>query len=552
MRWRAIILYWLLLLVPTVFVGTWAFRLIRHEQERMASRQRRAMRERIVVIADSLQTAVTAVQTELSEALGHVPEKQLPAALIDWERHNPLIRNVFVWDPRQGLRYPSPAMISTREEQEFLSRYNALLSGRVAWESAVQEPTGPEPQIQEGERVSLKVQKSRKALVNLARGKGAPPPAATGWIPWFTANQLHILGWARQNTGTLVYGVELEFMVLLSRLIALFPDEAGPGCVYALLDGQGRVVHQAGDTVPHVDDIPEEAISLAPCLPHWQVAVYWPGAGAPGSTGRGFLLLSGLLIVLFASAILLGGSLLTWQAWRNMRDARRKTSFVSNISHELKTPLTSIRMYAELLQEDRVKEESKRRHYLGVIASESQRLTRLVNNVLDFGRLEEGRKTYEPTLTDITAFLRDFLDAHGLRIRKAGLALEVNLPDNKIPVLCDRDAVEQALLNLVDNAIKYARNGAELTVQLEPGTDACRICILDRGPGIPSAHRKKIFEKFHRVDDSLAARQPGSGLGLSIARALLRGMDGDLLYKHRDGGGSCFVVVIPYSDEGQP
>jgi signal transduction histidine kinase len=123
--------------------------------------------------------------------------------------------------------------------------------------------------------------------------------------------------------------------------------------------------------------------------------------------------------------------------------------------------------------------------------------------------------------------------------------LVLRLPQDGIRVAADRDALEQALLNLIDNAIKYAAGGAELECSVAAAGDAGRIRVMDRGPGVPAAHRSRIFEKFHRVDESLTAQQAGSGLGLSIARSLLLGMGGDLLYEPREGGGSCFVILLP-------
>jgi signal transduction histidine kinase len=264
-------------------------------------------------------------------------------------------------------------------------------------------------------------------------------------------------------------------------------------------------------------------------------------------SGKGFIVLTGLLLAIFVVAIVLGGSLLLWQAHRNMTDARQKTSFVSNVSHELKTPLTSIRMYAELLAEGRIKNPEKKKHYLEVIVVESQRLTRLVNNVLHFSRLEQERKKYHIDEIDVVKFLLEILEAHKLRFQEAGLELKIDVPDNAIVVRTDRDAIEQVVLNLMDNALKYAAEGKDLLIRLEVCNGFCELQLMDRGPGVPSTHRAKIFEKFQRMDDSLTTRKPGSGLGLSIARRLMRDLGGDLIYRPRKEGGSCFVVLIPYS-----
>jgi signal transduction histidine kinase len=255
--------------------------------------------------------------------------------------------------------------------------------------------------------------------------------------------------------------------------------------------------------------------------------------------------LTALLLGIFVVAIVLGGSLLTWQAHRNMVDAMQKTTFVSNVSHELKTPLTSIRMYAELLSEERVKDPEKKHRYLNVIVDESRRLTRLVNNVLDFSRLEQGRKRYHFEELDLTEIVNQVLDAQRLRITEAGMELNIDFPNTQHPVRADRDALEQVLLNILDNAVKYGSDGSEVTVSLDLLNGLYESRILDRGPGIPVEHREAIFEKFHRVDNSLTARRPGSGLGLTIALRILLDHGGNLIYEPRESGGSVFVITLP-------
>ncbi len=575
---RAIITYWLLLLVPTAVIATAAFQLLHHEQERINQQARLSARERAQAVGDTLLITVEAVEDELTRALRAIPAEEINETLSRWEIQNPLIRNGFIWDPVDGLVKPLPDDTATAEEVQFITRYHALISGRIPWQSVAVEGPGsrtsgaiespdrfqPEGLVTRDEisspgKLHQKNPPARRKLMELARGKVAGPSAemmvsdaadrgASGWIPWFADNSLYLLGWVQHRPDGLIYGVELEVMTLLSRLILDFPrQETLPsGMVFGLIDGSGKILHQAGSAPINNSDRPEIAVPLSPQLPHWQIAVYFAEKGTAVKPARGFFLLSLLLLAVFITAILLGGALLTWQALRNLKDAHRKTSFVSNVSHELKTPLTSIRMYAELLNEDRIQSPEKKKDYLNVIVDESQRLTRLVNNVLDFSRLEQGRKQYRIKELDIPLFLHEIIDAHRMRLEQAGLVLIKQIPDSTNKVQTDRDTLEQVLLNLIDNAIKYAAEGKELTVSLESSAEACCIKVQDRGPGVPNPHRRKIFNKFHRVDDSLTARQPGSGLGLSIARRLLRDIGGDLLFEPRSGGGSCFVVLIPF------
>jgi len=141
--------------------------------------------------------------------------------------------------------------------------------------------------------------------------------------------------------------------------------------------------------------------------------------------------------------------------------------------------------------------------------------------------------------------VRQFIETHRLRLAEAGLTVRTELPEEPAWVKFDRDALEQVLLNLVDNVLKYAAEGRELMVSLERKPDHYLLTVMDRGPGIAHPHRARIFEQFYRVDDSLTARQPGSGLGLSITRRLLRDLGGDLAFESRPGGGSCFAARLP-------
>jgi signal transduction histidine kinase len=331
---------------------------------------------------------------------------------------------------------------------------------------------------------------------------------------------------------------------LQSKMMSTVPSEVPRGMAVAVLNANGVVVHQQGADILATKARPIATADLSPDLPHWQVKVYAVGSVA-AATRKGYQILSMLLIAAFAAAIISSGALLLSHARRHSLDASRKTSFVANVSHELKTPLTSIRMYAELLGSDRVRDTAKQKQYLGIIAAESQRLTRLVNNVLDFSRLEQGRRKFHLSALDLNAAITEAVDAMRGRLDAADIAVQMpEPPANGILVAADRDALSQVLLNLIDNAIKYAASGKELAFDIRPLNDTCEVRVMDKGPGIPEPHRQRVFEKFYRIDTSLTATQPGSGLGLSIAVRLMNGMDGSLHFEPRDGGGSAFVLTL--------
>ncbi len=370
-------------------------------------------------------------------------------------------------------------------------------------------------------------------------------PDRRGWVPVPADGRLQLIGWVQPGGAGEVRGVEIQIAELVRRLGAALPAEVAGGEGFALRDDQGRVLHQAW-AVPQRGE-PALRVPIAESLlPGWEVVAYAAPVTVGLTSDGSWLGLGVLLVGIFVAAILAGGSLLLWQARRSEGEAVQKTSFVANVSHEFKTPLTTIRLYAELLEQGRVRDAAQGGDYLRTIGRETQRLARLVNNALDFSRLEQGKKKYAREEIDLVGDLARLLDTHAPRVAEAGLALRRELPAAPVMVSADRDALEQIVLNLIDNACKYAADGGEVTVTLEAGKNGgAGVRVSDRGPGVPPEHRERIFEKFHRVDDALTAEKTGAGLGLSIARQLARGLGGELHYVPRPGGGAEFVLELP-------
>ena len=565
---RSIIIFWALFLVPTLIIAVIAARLLFHEQERINLSAIHTLSERAKVVSETIHFTIESVQENLKQSLLDIDQKKLQKILVAWEKTNPLIRNVFIYHEGKDLEYPVRGMESTLEERRFIVRYDSLFSGRMKF-GFNENPVKEEPKIKKSEGdysgsnryepVSKKQpESSRQKLVALSRvaQKGAVSDHTVasydeskqqlmekvGWIPWFSENRLCILGWAQKYKNGPIYGIELELMTLLSRLVVYFPKLSEKETALVMVDGNGDFIHQAGQWVVDPKETPVEVIPISTLLPHWQIAVFVKDKGF--GANKGFLIVSVMLLGVFITAIISGGILLTRLTLQNMKDARQKTSFVSSVSHELKTPLTSIRMYAELLLLKRVKDADKIQTYLSVIVNESGRLTRLINNVLDFGKLEQGKKTYQLTVFEIDQLLEQMIQAHSLRIKNKDINVIMQIEKGNYQVKTDRDAIEQVILNLLDNALKYAGKGEffKFILKKEPPFIVLKIC--DDGPGIPKAQSKMVFEKFYRVDNSLTAQQQGSGLGLSIARQIMRDLEGDLIFDPMPGNGSCFTIRI--------
>ena len=379
-----------------------------------------------------------------------------------------------------------------------------------------------------------------------------------GWFPVTLDHRLFLLGYVQASPHAQVRGIELDLTALVSRLGAALPPDLAAGEGLCLKDERGRVFHQAG-TIPFVDDKPVgvgESLSSslltrvalnAELLPGWSVEAYLlpsveTNSGGPSS----FLLLGSLLAATLVISLLSGGILLLQQARASALDALQKTSFVAHVSHELKTPLTTIRLYSDLLEQGRVPSEERRSEYLRTIGRESERLSRLVNNVLDFSRLERGLRALTLKRLDPAEELRRICEVNTPRLAEAGLRLSLVLSDEPLRISADRDALGQILLNLLDNAVKYAAEGGELRVSLERSEEGrILMSVADRGPGVPASECERIFLKFHRIDQSLTAEKGGAGLGLSIARQLARAMQGELRCLPRQGGGALFELSLP-------
>ena len=248
-------------------------------------------------------------------------------------------------------------------------------------------------------------------------------------------------------------------------------------------------------------------------------------------------------ILSVAITLVVGGGQFAQQLRHERRDSQRKTDFIANVSHELKTPLAGIRLNAELLAENRVTDAGKRRLMFDSILRESDRLTRMVDNLLEFGRLAKNHRRYAIKPVDLSEFALDLLHDPVVTMIAAG-RLRVVRPEDGAggKALADSDVLRQIVVNLVENAAKYT------TGEIEILTSGSSVTVTDHGPGIPRKYEKRIFERFFRIDNSNSAKTSGSGLGLSIALDLARGMGGDLVYAPREGGGSRFTLTLPTFD----
>jgi two-component system, OmpR family, phosphate regulon sensor histidine kinase PhoR len=230
---------------------------------------------------------------------------------------------------------------------------------------------------------------------------------------------------------------------------------------------------------------------------------------------------------------------------KEMALAKLKTDFVANVSHELRTPLALIRMYAETLEMGRVRSEDKKHHYYTTIMNETTRLTTLINNILDFSKIESRKKEYRLVPGQLCLLVNQTLDMYQHHLERHGFKFELDAPPSTAPVNMDGEAVTQALLNLLDNAVKYSPDEKFLKIIIKETNKAVILSVQDHGMGIPESEHQKIFEKFYRVGNSLVHNTKGSGLGLNLVKHIMDIHNGQVTVQSQPGQGSTFSLVFP-------
>lgn len=508
----------LIVLLPVAGLGWLGVRLLGSERQALEHRTRTLVEAQLLIIDDAIKAYFDAQRSQLLRDIKGLPRDT--TALRTYAQSKRLVRQVFVMDARGERLHPPVNAALTEAEQRFLVRSADIWRSRdILYQGA--QPPAQEPDLRKTDAMR-----------------------SDGWYVWHWATETDLIFW--QRDAERLIGIELEPARVKADIIGLLPATAsneehlGPARIQ-LLDERGALAYQWGE-LNGGSDATARLLAQRPLshpLGSWKLAYYAPAANGSAVSGK-----LGLASAVSALALAIAG--LAWylhrEHTRTARLAMQRVNFVNQVSHELKTPLTNIRMYAELLAQQLDGSEERPRRYLDIIVAESQRLSRLILNVLNFGRMQREAVRLHRQAGVIDAAVASALEAFRPALEGKGVQISFT---RGAPASAefDRDALEQILNNLFSNVEKYGSSGARLDVITEQSADHTVIGVRDYGAGIPRRERERVFEAFFRLNSKLSDGVTGTGIGLTIARELARLHGGELRLLESESGAHFEVTL---------
>lgn len=396
----------------------------------------------------------------------------------------------------------------------------------------------------EVEKGSQSVEEQSEYITESLRFSEIISNKTSGIIPRMIDEQMILLYWNKDENNEIT-GCVINDRLLKQRLIEALPGSHTDVRILTLVDHTGRPIIPV---FPHDTTNwkrPFVSQEVSELLPGWEAAAYLSNPDTVKERGRLTALIVGCIITFLLLSLIIGSTIILRTMKAQTILAQQKTTFVANVSHELKTPLTSIRLFAELLKENRQADPVKQKKYLSIMVSETERLTRLINNVLDFSRSKKGEKKYRWETLDLVNLVSELVESQCDRFEHNGFTVTVDSGTAKLPVKADNEAMKQVLINLLSNAEKYSPDMKNIFIRTFQESEKAVVEIEDRGIGISRDDMKYIFEEFYRVDDSLTANVNGTGLGLSISKRIIDDHGGTISCYSAKPRGTVFRITLP-------
>lgn len=507
-----IIVFVLLVVGPLLLLAGLGAKWARLERERLQFQFRELLAGKLRDIDGSLARVIQKNERELVELI-----RDPPAELDGLRERHPWVRQAFLLDPEGKLLFPDLRAPSAGD-MAFIDRTREIwLRGELLRRRPGLGPAAQAMQMLSNQAVPM---------------QGMDPGSAgeaSGWYTWYWGSGLNLIYYHWLGDGRCL-GVELDRVRLLADLIGQMPDTASrndrlaDGRI-ALRDSNGALLYQWGAYAYQANEKQAAAQALSAPLQSWRLEYYAPASLFAAAGGLAFSYVAGFAAVALA---LIGLAVYFYrESTRELRLAGQRVSFVNQVSHELKTPLTNVRLYAELLQQHLDGEDETAQRHLNIVVEECGRLSRLIGNVLTFGRSQRGALTIHPTPGRVDEIIQRVLDGYRPALERRGIRVQYS-PGKATQVMVAADVVEQIVGNLLSNIEKYAAAGGVAEIASEQRDGMTLITVADHGPGIPAAERENVFRPFYRLSAALHDGAAGTGIGLPIARDLARRHGGDL------------------------
>ncbi|MCK5649588.1 MAG: HAMP domain-containing histidine kinase [Gammaproteobacteria bacterium] len=573
------LLFLLFILIPICLLIWFAYRAQSNEllatqqqYQKLAHSQLKLIDEKVVHYFQQLESSLIADRQALEPSENKEPLRSTERLntenysnkIRQFLKYSPYILNVYIADKDQKTIYPSLTQTLSEREQLFLSTIQVIINDRSLF-NARNETEGDNIQAkqEQGSQNRFTAVSKQISSKNYARRYQAETAVQMhGWIAWYQERNLHHLFWFKDAQQRL-YLLSLDRIRILSELIALLPEgkpasesdnHSLQDTTIQLMDANNELIYQWGNYP--VNDNRSIDIMLSYPLSSWKLSWYAKKLSPEGFQKKWSL----VIIALLASFLMLVILFIIYREYhRELRQAQQRVNFVSQVSHELKTPLTNIRMYAELLeskiesidlQEDSRAQEakefaetkSKSQHFLAVIINESLRLSRLIENVLSFSKVQKQSFKVNKTKGVIDDCIDNVLLSFAPIFEQKKLTIQF-IKNAQKAVFFDAQLLEQILNNLLSNIDKYASQGGKVDIVSDQSADNMTIEIRDYGPGIASNEQQKIFNPFYRSSSKLTEGVSGTGIGLTISQQLAILHGGKLSYKNMPQG-ACFVIQL--------
>ena len=477
-------------MIPSLLLGFFAVRTVEQEEAVLAYRWKESLNIEVFHVARLMRSQLDLVHRELDTIFLHEP-RDLDAFVHNAPARSPYIETLFVLSPERFFLYPHYNDGLTFPQWAFIQNHFDFFKDRQSTPSfeqfATREAAGVRPENIDP-RVTATGTVKRRALTfsEIIRDSNS------GIIPQMIDNTLHLIYWVKWPDNRIA-GCLIDQDHMMTELLRILPRLYSNQRVLNVLNEKGKPSYGFKTPVPVDWNAPFITARISDILPFWEVAAYLTDPAYIKQRAESSAFIIFLMISILVTTILTGCYIVIKSLREQIKAAQQKATFAANVSHELRTPLTSIKMFIEMLQDDAMP-PGKRKEYLGIIHEEADRLSRLINRILDFSRSHEKPRMYNKKPEDLSRLVGDLVHNRRPSLEQKGFSVVYEPVEGPLPVHCDREAIQQVLFNLLDNAEKYSDKEKSIVITETARNGRALVAVEDAGVGIDDTDAAEIFQ----------------------------------------------------------